>query len=100
MDAKSLAALVALNVALLAALVVTLATPQPAEAQFAAGGQYLMIAGAAPQRSSQSLVYIVDARTGRMITVMFNSANNNLEFVAGADIGRDTREAPTAGRGR
>lgn len=100
MNARSLAALVAINVALLAALVVSLVTPEPAQAQFAAGGQYLMIAGAAPNRSGQSLVYIVDVRTGRMISVLYTSANNELEFVAARDIGQDIRSQPGQTRGR
>jgi hypothetical protein len=90
MNKRSLAALIALNVLLLVALAVTLATPEPAQAQFgAAGRQYLMIAGEVAGRSSQAAVYIIDTQSTRMVAVLFNSNNNTFEFVAGRTVGDD-----------
>lgn len=96
MNARSLAALVLINAALLAGLVVTLFTPQRAEAQFGGGSQYLMIAGQTKGMNDASLVYILDVRTARMIAVVYNASNDELSFVAA----RDMRNDITSGAGR
>lgn len=98
MNQRSLATLIAINAVLMAALVVTVFNPAPARAQFAAGNQYLMIAGLAPQRSDQSVTYIVDMRTSRMIVALYSSANQNLEFITGRIVSEDIKAAPTGRR--
>ena len=98
MNSRSLATLIAVNVFLLAAVIITVFNPAPAKAQFGAGNQYLMIAGQAPQRDSLSAVYIVDMRTSRMIAALYNSANQRFELVAGRTVGDDLRAAPTGRR--
>lgn len=98
MNQRSLATLIAINAVLLAAVVVTVFSPTPAQGQFGPGNQYLMIAGQAPQRDNQSLVYIIELRTSRMISVLYNSGNEQLEFVATRVVGDDLQAAPTGRR--
>lgn len=98
MNKRSLAALIVLNVALLAGVAVSLLAPAPAAAQFAGGGQYLMIAGQAPGRENQSLVYIIDMRSSAIVTLMVNTANNNVEVIAGRRVAEDMRAGPSRGR--
>ena len=95
MTHRSLAALIVLNVVLLAGLVVTFVAPgpQPAQAQFGGGQQFTMIAGASSGGNDQAAVYILDLSSGRLAAVRFNSANNEfMGDVAGRviadDIGR------------
>ena len=92
MTKRSLATLIALNVILLASLVLVLfGAPQDARAQFGAGGRYLMIAGKSPQRENQAAVYVIDVSSGKIIAGLINTANrtNQIEFVAGLDIKPD-----------
>ncbi|HEX7010189.1 MAG TPA: hypothetical protein VF184_09410 [Phycisphaeraceae bacterium] len=92
MNRRSLAALVVLNVALLAALIVTMLSPAPAQAQLGrAAHRYLMIAGHSAERANQSVVYIIDLDTSQMVAGVFNSANNTFDFFAGRTIVNDIR---------
>lgn len=103
MNQRSLATLIAVNVILLASLVmVFFTTPQPAHAQFGAGGKYLMIAGRSPQRESQDVVYIIDVNTAKIITVIANTAlrGNAVEVIAGKNIKPDLEKASEAKSGR
>jgi hypothetical protein len=94
MNHRSLASLIVINAVLLAALVVTVSSPAPAQAQLGGiGGQYMMIAGNVTGREAQAAVYIIDMRTSNVIAVMFNGSNNTLEFVAGRDISQDAARA-------
>ena len=90
MNHRSLSALVALNVALLAALVVVLFSPR-VDAQGIGGsaGQYLAIAGDVQGRAQQAAVYIVDRSTGRLAVIFFNTSNNNLEVMGSRNVGED-----------
>ena len=97
MTSKPLSVLITLNVVLLAVLVLLTLTPKAPAQPFGGAGNYLMISGNAQGRSSQSAVYIVELNTARMITVFFNSANNEFEAIAATDIGQDTERA-AAGR--
>jgi len=98
MTKRSLAGLILINAVLLASLVVTSFSPQPAQAQFgSAGGQYLMIAGTVTGRKNQAAVYITDIQSGRVVAVMFNGSNNTLDFIAGRDVSKDTSR-PTGNR--
>lgn len=98
MNQRSLATLIAINAVLLVAVVVSVFSPAPAMAQFGGGNQYLMIAGQAPQRQNQSLVYVIDLRSSRIITVLYNSGNQRLELIAGRVVGDDLRAAPSGRR--
>jgi hypothetical protein len=88
MNRKSLPALVALNVVLLIAVVLITLTPQPVQAQFGRSS-FLMISGEVVGQRQRNVVYIIDTSTAKMITVMFNSANDKLEIIAGRDLAQD-----------
>ena len=89
MTQRSLAALILLNVVLLAGLVVVGFAPQPAQAQLGGGGQYLMIAGKTAQRQSQSVVYVLNVRTAQVAALLYRSADNRVEPIDGRDIRND-----------
>lgn len=97
MNKRSLAGLILINAVLLASLVVTAFSPAPAQAQFGAGGQYLMIAGDVVGRDAQAAVYIIELQTGRVAAVLFNGSNNTLEFIAGRNVSEDATR-PTGAR--
>ncbi len=82
MNRKALGALITLNVVLLVALVLSSHVPQ-ATAQAFGGPQYRMIAGKTAGRSGQSVVYITDLASTKMVAVIFNSANNTLSPLDG-----------------
>lgn len=89
MNRRSLAALVLVNAVLLAALVTSLLSPQAAQAQFGSGSQYLMISGQSQVRNDQAAIYIVDTRNGAILALLYNSANNRLEPIAGRLLSQD-----------
>jgi hypothetical protein len=87
MNAKTLRALIALNVALLVGLLLTVMTPRPAMAQLARA-EYIMVAGAVTGRTQQNAVYVVDLSSARIVAFMFNGSNKQLEIVGAAELGR------------
>ncbi|MBI1336003.1 MAG: hypothetical protein GC164_03470 [Phycisphaera sp.] len=90
---QTLAALVLFNVVLLASLVVTVLSPQPAQAQFGAGkGNYTMVAGQM-QGQPQSAIYILDLNRGMCYWIVYNSDNDKTTVIARADVGADLRAA-------
>ncbi len=89
MNQRSLAALIVLNAVLLAALVVAVFSPRPAEAQFVGGSQYLMIAGDVVGRSQQAGVYIANLTSGQVLPILFNTANNRLDTFPVRNVGED-----------
>lgn len=91
MNQRSLATLILINAVLLAALVVTVFSPAPAEAQFAQNRQFTMIAGAVQTRGPSAAVYIIDLQSSQMVVARFDSRTGNLEFVDGRRIGDDIR---------
>ena len=96
MNHRSLAALIVLNLALLAALAVTVFTPQPAEAQFGGANQFLMLSGQITGREQQAVVYIIAIRSGNMVAAIYNGSNKKLDFIARRSVANDMRRA--AGR--
>lgn len=96
MTRRSLSMLVVLNAVLLAALSITSFTP-PAQAQFGGGNNFTFISGIATGRDSQDAVYIIDRNTSRMIALMFNSANGQVDLIDGRVVADD---AQNAGGGR
>lgn len=99
MTQRSLASLIAVNVVLLAALVmVVLGTPEPASAQFGAGGKYLMIAGKSNERRNQAAVYIIDVNSAKVMSVIVNTSErrNPIEVVAGKSVKSDLQRASNA----
>jgi len=93
MNKRSLGALVVLNLVLVIALAVVSLSPQPAEAQFGGGSNYIMIAGEITGRTNQNAVYIVETQSARMISVLFNSSNKTFQVIAGCDLAADARAA-------
>ena len=93
MNRRSLAALILVNAVLLAALVTSLASPQAAQAQFGGGSQYLMISGASQVRNDQAVVYVVDTRSGAIVSLIYSSANNRIEPLGGRLISQDTQQS-------
>ncbi|MCE9589623.1 MAG: hypothetical protein K8S99_03770 [Planctomycetes bacterium] len=81
MNRQSLGALVALNIVLLAALLVVALTPSRAQAQAFNRPQYLMVTGDVTGRVNESIVYVIDLTSARIGAIIFSSANNNIEVV-------------------
>ena len=103
MTQRSLATLIAVNVILIAALVLVMfGSPQPASAQFGAAGRYLMIAGKSPQRDNQAAVYVIDVTSGKIIAGVISTAarKNQIQFIAGRDIKDDIERAKQMKRSR
>lgn len=90
MNRRSLSVLFTLNMVLLAVLAMITLTSEPAAAQFGLRGDYTMIAGEVTGRE-QAAVYILDLKTQRMASVLFDSRNNRLQVVAGRDVSNDLR---------
>ena len=95
MNKRSLGALIVLNVVLLAALLIVSVSPRPAQAQFGTSVDYVMIAGQTAARNNQNVVYIVDTRSQRMAALLFQSANNTLDFIAVRDLSADAQGTRT-----
>jgi hypothetical protein len=78
MNKRSLGALIALNIALLAALVVVSLSNRT----YAQGGvnpnpgEYQMIAGNVTGRNNVNLIYIFEAHSTAMVTFFYNSADD------------------------
>lgn len=104
MNQRSLATLIALNVVLIASLVLVMFTaPQPAHAQFGAGGKYLMIAGQSPQRQDRAAVYIIDVNSAKVMSVIVDTAKrrNVVEVKALRSVRNDLKKASEeAGKAR
>lgn len=89
MTHRTLAVLVVFNVALLAALSVTVFNPKPAEAQFGNPQQFTMISGSATGRDSQAAVFIVDLASSRVVPVFYNGSSKKFETFTGRTIADD-----------
>ena len=90
MNARTLAALVLLNVVLLAAVAVVALTPQSAQAQLGgAGDQYLLIAGKTPAAQDRDAVYVLNVNTGQVVSLVFDSRTDDLQRVDGRSVTED-----------
>lgn len=83
MNKQSLGALIALNVVLLAGLLLVTLTPEPAHAQRRGRDRYAMIAGRTQDRNSQDLVYVINLNTEQILAMFYESANKKLTIVGG-----------------
>ncbi|MEX2214082.1 MAG: hypothetical protein WD768_08145 [Phycisphaeraceae bacterium] len=100
MNRKSLGALVALNGVLLIALIMVAMLPaRPAQAQFG-GVAFVMIAGEVTGQARFNCVYITELSSARMVAIMFNSANDKLEKLAGRELKNDVKGDAAPKRGR
>jgi hypothetical protein len=94
MNKQTLGALVTLNVALLAALAVTLLLPPTASGQAGRGrGEYVMISGEVGGRQSQQVVYLIETKSQKMAAVFFNSADKSLTVIDTRDLAKDIAAA-------
>lgn len=90
MNIKTLTALIALNLALLVAISVTTLVPAPAQAQMRGRkADYLMVAGEAVGRPNDSLVYILDTQSAKMVVVLVSSATKDLQVIDRRELGQD-----------
>ncbi len=90
-SSRNLALLILVNAVLLVALATTtLGTPQPAHAQ-GLGGRYsfTMIPGLATGRTDQAVIYILDANSGKMVSLFFNSNSNQFEPLSTRNVAED-----------
>ncbi len=91
MKRNSLGAFIALNVALLVALLVVLVLPgRTAQAQRGRGrGDYTMISGRVTGRENQAGIYLVELKSARMVALLFDSRTKRLEKIAGRRLADD-----------
>jgi len=89
MTQRSLAVLIVLNVVLLAAIALTYAPVNEAQAQLG-GRTYLMLAGNASQ-AQQQVIYVMDTGTSQVAAFTVNSANREIRPVGRRNIGDDIR---------
>ena len=95
MTHRTLAALIVLNVVLLAGLSVTVFNPTPAQAQFGQGQQFTMISGAVTGRSNQDMIYILDLSSSKVLPVIYNGSSKKFEPFKGRVIAEDMRSNRT-----
>ena len=87
---KTLATLVALNLALLVGLVVvTVAQPEEAMAQGFGGMNFTMINGDLRQRQNQAAIYVLETTQGKVVSLIYNGNNKQFEGIGRADIAAD-----------
>ncbi|MFG0251219.1 MAG: hypothetical protein ACF8OB_20225 [Phycisphaeraceae bacterium JB051] len=86
MGKRSLPALIALNVVLLLALVLTTLAPQPAQAQGFAAARFLMVSGPTQGRNQQDVIYIIEMNSARIVAAFYNSGTDNWEPIDGASM--------------
>ncbi|MFW5682848.1 MAG: hypothetical protein ACOC1G_07570 [Phycisphaeraceae bacterium] len=90
MTAKTLTALVVLNVALLAGLLLTGGPQRTAQAQFGGAPNFLMIAGEV-RGSDRDAVYLFEATSGELRVIQYSSADDRLNPIARRNIARDVQ---------
>jgi len=90
MNRRSLGALVALNVLLLAALAVTSLAPAPVSGQIrTTKGDYRMVAGTWSGGGNRLMIYILDNTSTKVLPVIYDSAANSLTPVPGRIVNDD-----------
>ena len=88
MNRRSLGGLIALNGALLLAVLALNFTPAQAQLRLEPG-EYTMVAGDFIGRPNQQVVWITDVRSSRVLGVVFSSGDKSLNFVNGRIINAD-----------
>ncbi len=89
MDKRSLAALIVLNIVLLAGLLLFALTPPAAQAQLRGRGSYTMVAGEARGKSSQDVIYVFDLNRGRVVAITYESGSERMNIIGGLDFSED-----------
>lgn len=101
MNRQTLGALIALNIALFVALLVVTASPQRAEAQLGVSrAQYIMLTGDVVGRKNEAVVYVVDLTNARIASLIYSSATNRVEVIAGRNMTDDFAAARSGASGR
>ncbi|MCC7204746.1 MAG: hypothetical protein IT441_06675 [Phycisphaeraceae bacterium] len=95
MTRRSLSVLAAINVVLLAALVLTVLWPErPVMAQsISRGGDFAMLTGEPSSGSGQN-VFLIDLRSGDVAVLTFSSANNSFNFIDQRNLPEDIQLRP------
>jgi hypothetical protein len=93
MNHRSLAALVTLNVILLAGLVVTAFAPREAAAQLGPGRTFLMVSGEIVGREQQAGVFIIDRQSTQVVALLFRSQDKRVEYVGTTNIAQDAQRS-------
>jgi hypothetical protein len=88
MNRRSLGGLIALNVALLVAVLALNFSPAQAQLRLEPG-EYTMVAGDYVGRPNQQVVWITDIRSTRVLGVIFSSGDKSLTFVNGRTLNTD-----------
>lgn len=88
MSARSLAALVLLNVVLLAGVLTVALPARPAAGQMMGGRQYTMISGMVDQ-DDDAVVYILNLQTSQMVAVQYESNRNRLQLMGRRTVADD-----------
>lgn len=90
MTSKTLTALVVLNVALLAGLVLTGGPERTAQAQFGGGPNFLMMAGQV-RGNNRDAIYLFEATSGELRVIQYSSSDDRLAPIARRNISRDVQ---------
>ncbi|MAE64814.1 MAG: hypothetical protein CMJ18_11150 [Phycisphaeraceae bacterium] len=97
MNKRSLGALIALNIVLLAGLLIVTLTPQTAQAQRRGRSHYTMISGRTNQKSSYDIVYLINVDTAQLAALMYEEPNDRFVRVGRYDFSGDL-QGRTGGR--
>ena len=90
MNKRSLGALVALNVALLVALLAVTFGSRAVNAEVRRPpGAYLMVSGQAQGRTDENVVYIIETYSSKLVAIFFDSGTAKFTFVDGRVISND-----------
>jgi len=91
MKKDSLGALIALNIALLVALLLVFVLPVgEVEGQARRGrGDYGMIAGEVVGRENQSAIYIAELKSFQLAAIMFDSRSNRIDLIGVRNMAKD-----------
>lgn len=93
---RSWKALLALNVVLLLALILTVLSPPSVQAQQRPRpGEYLLIAGDITGLSGKSAVYIIELRTSRLLALFYNRDTRRIEVIDSRLLDEDLTTTPT-----
>lgn len=91
MKKESLGALIALNIALLVALLLVFVLPVgEVQGQARRGrGDYSMIAGEVVGRENQSAIYIAELKSFQLAAIMFDSRANRIDLIGVRNMAKD-----------
>ena len=89
---RGVAALVLLNVALLAGIATLAWQPTPADAQSRGSGtqgQYTMISGLLDGRNDEEVLYLIDQKSTAVLPMLYDSARDRITIFGGTRLKND-----------